>query len=134
MDFESTYQLTDTIRFLNTSGDRSHFRNLLFHQLNVASKRQLNLLSNILGLTLNDPNAAFGKIAVRITGLNTPAPLGNPLADLRKLKRSPLIKKKSVGELFVYKKEDLEECALMIPDLTEDGARCRSIPSKAQAM
>jgi hypothetical protein len=99
--------------------DRIHFRNLLFHQLNVGSKSQLQLLSDILSLTLSDPKTAFGNVAVRIAGLNSPMRLGNPLADLRKLKRSPLSKRKAVRELFEYKKEELENLP-MLPDLTED--------------
>ena len=97
--------------------DRAHFRNLLFHQLNVASKRQLQLLSDTLDLTLANPKAALGDIPIKIAGLRVS--LGDPLADLRKLKRRPRVKKRSVAELFPYSKSDLQTVPA-IPDLTED--------------
>lgn len=99
--------------------DRWQFRNLLFHQLNVASKSQLHLLSDILGLTLDDPKIAFGNVGVRIAGLNNPMRLGDPLADLRKLRRKPSSKRKAVVELFAYNKDELRDLPT-IPDLTED--------------
>lgn len=99
--------------------DRVHFRNFLFHQLNVASKSQLQLLSDILGFTLANPKTAFGNIPVRIAGLSAPSRLGDPLADLRRSKRMPNVRKKSVAELFRYNSKDLQSLSA-IPDLTED--------------
>jgi hypothetical protein len=78
---------TDQYPILKRIKDRTHFRNILFHQLNVASKKQLQLLSDILGFTLANPKMAFGKLAVRASEMNSAMRLGDPLVDLRKLKR-----------------------------------------------
>ena len=107
----------DRYSILKNIKDRVHFRNLLFHQLNVASKKQLMLLSDILGFTLANPKAALGSIPMKISGLAVS--LGDPLADLRKLKRRPRVKRRSVAELLRYKESDLQ-APPTIPDLSDE--------------
>jgi hypothetical protein len=86
--------------------DRSYFRNLLFHQLNVASKKQLVVLSKILACILTNPNVSFGQIPMKISGMQVF--LGDPLLDLRRLKRKPRVKRRSVAQLLNYKQTDLQ--------------------------
>lgn len=97
--------------------DRAHLRNLLFHQLNVASKEQLLLLSNILARTLANPTTALGNVELKVSGVRVS--LGDPLVDLRRVKRRPRVKKRSVAELLRYKESSLQAMPTL-PDLTED--------------
>jgi hypothetical protein len=110
---------TDQYPILKRIKDRAHFRNILFHQLNVASKKQLQLLSDILGFTLANPKMAFGNLAVRASEMNSAMRLGDPLVDLRKLKRIPQIRVKPVAKLFRYDERDRQPPPA-IPDLTKD--------------
>jgi hypothetical protein len=109
----------DQYLILKRIKDRVHFRNILFHQLNVASKKQIQALSDILGFTLANPAKAFGNLAVRASEINSTLRLGDPLADLRKLKRMPQIRVKPVAKLFRYNERDRQPLHA-IPDLTKD--------------
>jgi hypothetical protein len=109
---------TDQYPILKRIKDRVHFRNILFHQLNVASKKQLQLLSDILGFTLANPKMAFGNLAVRASEMNSAMRLGDPLVDLRKLKRISQIRVKPVAQLFKYNERDRQPPP-PIPDLNE---------------
>ena len=120
----------DQYPILKRIKDRAHFRNLLFHQLNVGSKNQLQLLSDILGLTLANPKSALGGIPVKISGLNVL--LGNPLDDLRKLKRKPRVKRRSVAELYRYNKDDLQTFPATA-DLTKDEVLRLFVPMTEKA-
>jgi hypothetical protein len=97
---------TDQYPILKRIKDRVHFRNILFHQLNVASKKQLQLLSDILGFTLANPTKALGNLPVRVSELSSAMRLGDPLEDLRKLKRKQKIRLKPVAQLFRYNERD----------------------------
>jgi hypothetical protein len=121
----------DQYPILKRIKDRAHFRNLLFHQLNVASKNQLQLLSDILGLTLANPKMALGDIPIKVSGLKVL--LGNPLDDLRKLRRRPRVKKRSVAELFRYNRGNLQTFATN-SDLTRGEVLRLFIPMTEKAI
>lgn len=85
--------------------DRVHVRNLLFHQLEVATKKsQFKQISDLLALVLDEPSKVFGDIKVYIPGAGPGKTLrlGNPLVDLRKAKREKSVPRKSVQALLGY--------------------------------
>lgn len=118
IDSKGEYPILKTIK------DRSELRHLLFHQLNVPSKRKLKQFSDLLALTLDQPEAAFGKIKVALDGSSSARELGDPLVDLRKLKRSSGITRKAVADLISVNLK--QETTIL--DLTDDEQLLLFIP------
>ena len=111
-------------RILKLLEDRSNLRHMLFHQANVPSKGKLKQLSDLLALTLDRPEVAFGKIEVAMDGTSSTVELGNPLVDLRRVKRPHGIGKKLISELILIN----EKAATTISDLTDDEVLFLFIP------
>ena len=100
--------------------DRVHIRNLLFHQLEVATKKsQFKQISDLLALALDDPSKVFGDIKVHIPGAGKTLRLGNPLVDLRKAEREKSIPRKSVQSLLGYESGKLSPVP-RVADLNDD--------------
>ena len=111
--------------------DRMHIRNLLFHQLEVATKKsQFDLVSDLLGRALADPSVVFGDIKVDVAPGKMLRRLGNPLVDLRKAEREKSIPRKSVQALLGYDAGKLSPVP-KVDDLTDDIVRSLFDPAPA---
>ena len=58
-----------SIPLFKTLQERAHIRNLLFHQLDVATKKgHFKRMTDLLGFALANPSAVFGDIKVHVGG------------------------------------------------------------------
>ena len=93
------------LKFVEQWGDH---RNLLFHQLEVGRKKDLEKLSEVLKKVLEQPRLVFAQMKVDVGAPWGILTLGDPLEDLRQKKRQKCVTKRAIQELITFRRKDTE--------------------------